>query len=261
MSAETTTPEPQPTLLEKHNASVEARAATLTADLERYGSALLPGSAAELARRNPGIASLPPDKRAEEIARLIDSPCWAKFRNSEAAPAKLENGQPVSALRATLSRHAGELIEGAVDQLTTRWSAELAHLRPAQLAGEIVRRLAKFDNWQFLKTPPPLPAHQARLYDFMDEHFPETKGSNGSFVRERARELDPMGRPAHETVKNIAAALRHPAVASRYSLSPLQSDDPRLHGHSATSTKPPEPARQADGRFATPPTKRPRSTF
>ena len=114
---ETKTVQHVPTLAERHNAGQESRTSALAADLARYGDALLPGAAAELARRNPGIAAMPPDKRAEKVAELVESPLWAKFRNPEARPVLVENGQPAGALRQALLRHEAELAPGAVDQL------------------------------------------------------------------------------------------------------------------------------------------------
>jgi hypothetical protein len=58
----------------------------LLADLKRHGEALLPGAAAIIAQRHPNLAHLAPDRRAEKVAELIESPVWARYRNPEAAP-------------------------------------------------------------------------------------------------------------------------------------------------------------------------------
>jgi hypothetical protein len=232
----------------------------LAADLRRYGDALVPGAAEVLARRNQQLAQLPPAERAEKIATLMESPLWANFRNPEHRPASLENGQPLSPVRAALSRHAAELVPGAVESLTQAWSASLAHLKPAQIAGEVVRRLAERDNRHHLASPPPLPANEQRLHAFLNQHFPELQGAaaKGRFVRERARELDPAGRPDHEALKAIAGQLRLAPVAARYGLTPLEPDDARILGRprggpSSGLTKAHEPARGPDGKFAQPP--------
>jgi hypothetical protein len=93
-------------------------AEALVADLKRYGDALLPGAAEVIAQRNQNLAHLSPDRRAEKITELVESPTWARWRNPEHRAPALENGQPLSPLRAALSRHAPDLKPGSLDALT-----------------------------------------------------------------------------------------------------------------------------------------------
>jgi hypothetical protein len=247
----------------------------LLADLKRYGDALLPGSAEVIARRNPSLANLAPDRRAERIAELVESPLWAPWRNPGHAPATTDAGQPFSPLREALARHGGDLKPGAVDALVEAWSGELAHLKPAQLAGEVVRRLAARDNRQHLASPPPLPQGEARVSGMALHHFRDvlSPAAADRMAAERAREWGHLGE--RELVVAIGRVLRSPEVAARYGAKPVASEDARLKPNiqlpverprpgpePATPKAPAAPARDAGGKFEKPPARptKPRST-
>jgi hypothetical protein len=162
-----------PTETEKYQAAVAGRADVLRGELESYGTALLPGAARVIADRNPGIASLAPDMRAEKVAELMDSPLWQNFLNPEHAPPALDNGQPHSPLRAALVRNQGRLRDpGKVDELVTRLSAAMIGKSPAKTAGAVVR---------FLNSPEAAPYKTGFVVSPADKVAAPPRAADGTF--------------------------------------------------------------------------------
>src|SRR5690606_36565250 len=81
----------------------------------------------------------------------------ARWKNPEHVDTLPANASP---LRRALALRAGQLREGAVDELTLAWGADLNHLSPGQIAGGVVRRLADPANGRYLNTPPPPSNHE-----------------------------------------------------------------------------------------------------
>jgi hypothetical protein len=246
--------------------TVETPTEILTRELGRYGDALLPGTAAIIAQRNPTVASLPPDKRAEKVAEMIEGPIWAKFRNNEYAPAKLENGQEVSPLRAALTRHSGELLTGAVDELMTKLAPMTINKTPAQIAGMVVRFLASRDAEPFAAFSRPKPRNEQRIIDVAAAHFGDVldHDARNKFARERAR--DAANRDERGIFRMIADSLKGPGSAARYGAGTIANGDPRLvpgrepvgpKAKAAAVAAKVEPVRQADGPFVAPPVAKP----
>jgi hypothetical protein len=123
-------------------------------EFERYPG-LLPGAATHLAKGYARvIGQLPPDRRAESVARVIASPSVARYLDPEYKEPALKGGQAMmSPVRAALSRYLPELKAGALDELVKGWSTELVHHSPERLAGEIVRRLGKPENAKYITRP------------------------------------------------------------------------------------------------------------
>jgi hypothetical protein len=224
----------------------------VTAEVARYGDHLLPGAAEKIGHLWQSLASLSPDKRAEKIHEGLTGHLGARWLNPEAAPAKLENGQPFSPLRQTLSRHAGELMPGAVDTLTAAWSAELARKTPSQIEGEVVRRLATRDAEPFLKAIRVVPAHEQKIVDRLSRHFGEL-GPTGAAALARDLSHQLTGRSDHAFVIAVASRLTYGPFAAKYQTATLDGNDPRLRGQFSTPA-----ARSGDGRFTGAPASKPR---
>jgi hypothetical protein len=231
-------------------------AEVVTSDVAKYGDHLLPGAAEKIGHLWQSLASLAPDKRAEKIHEGLTGHLGARWLNPEAAPAKLENGQPYSPLRQTLSRHAGELMPGAVDTLTAAWSAELARKTPSQIEGEVVRRLATRDAEPFLKAIRVVPAHEQKIVERLSRHFGEL-GPTGAALLARDLARDLTGKSDQAFVIHVASRLTYGPFAAKYGTASLDGSDPRLLGQFSTPA-----TRSADGRFtdrpATPPPSKPR---
>lgn len=122
-------------------------------EFERYAGQLVPGAAATLAKlRGQTLVGLTPERRAEAVAKFVNSDAAKRYLDPEAQPATLADGRPMGPVRAALSRYP-ELKPGAVEELTRAWSVDLAGHSPERLAGEIVKRLGKPEAQKFLTRP------------------------------------------------------------------------------------------------------------
>ncbi len=230
----------------------------LTAELQRYGDALLPGAAEILGQRNAlPMAHMTPDKRAERVAELVESKLWANFRNSEHKPAVLENGQPVSPLRAALIRNQDRLKEGQVDLLVDKLAPQMVGKSVPQLAGAVVKWLATREADDFKVGITTRPAEDALVSKVLSGFGDVLDGESArKLVIERRRDLERLA--PRELTALVARALTSSSLASRYGARTIASDDPRLNGRNGVpDPSRPEPVRQADGRFASPPAAKP----
>jgi hypothetical protein len=205
-------------------------------ELNRYADQLVPGAAAEIAKTLAGrVGTMAPDRRAEEVARYLQSGLGKRYLDPEASV------QTLSPIRAAISRYSADLKDGAVDQLVATWSADLArrNLSPIQLAGEVSRRLGKPESQPYLTRP------IDRRYD---QRIPASVAA-GKAARA-------------ETEREAFAAEKVATEQSKLGKGRMERDE---KGY--LRWVPAEPVRQADGRFAgapsstTPPIRKPQSGF
>jgi hypothetical protein len=240
-------------------------------ELKSYGAALLPGAAEIIAQRSAGLTHLSDEKRAEKIATLLESPLWAAFRNPEFAPGRLENGQPVSPLRAALIRHSADLRPGEVDALVQKLAPQTIGKSPAQVAGLVVKWLGSREARDHLVDPAPLPEHENRISGMAQHHFRDlvSPAAADRLAAERAHEWRNLSE--RYVVAAIAKLLQSGLAASHYGAKPLPKGDPRLQPNRELSIDRPrygpqpakaEPVRDAGGKFQpASPVRKPSSGF
>lgn len=222
-------------------------------DILRYGNQLVPGAAEQLAARWIDLAKQSPEKRAETIATRMASPMVDRFRNPEFVAPKLENGAELSPLRASLARHSDRLRPGAVDELSGRWAIEMAGKSPAQIEGEVVRRLGDRNNNGFLSVYIPEPPHERRVIDLLQKNFADVISLDGIYqlARERGRDLQKM--TDQTAISTLGKILSAGATARRYGATVLPPGDKRASVQPSAQIEPTK--RDADGRFQAPPAK------
>jgi hypothetical protein len=130
-----------------HQADPTATDATeqaLRAELKRYGNELAADAIEPLIDLwVPRLRGCPGDRIAEAVAEWLEWPEIAVWAKNYKRSSPMEAQCP---LRTVLRRHASELIPGAIEVLAREWGQALNALTPAQIAGEVCRRLAGPDN-------------------------------------------------------------------------------------------------------------------
>ena len=219
-----------------------------------YADQLVEGSSEQLGHRWHPLANLPPERRAEEIARRMASPLVDRFRDPSFDPATAD-----SPLKVALRQQSHKLADGAVDRLSSEWAADFAGRDPARTAGEVARRVNHPSNGQHLRVRPEAPAHEDRVYTLLSANFDDVLSVDGkmALVQERGREFAQLS--DDQIVMTVAGSLRSSVVAERYGATEtIQTGDLRLRGigqHTTparTTATPPAksaPTRESDGRF------------
>lgn len=188
-------------------------------ELQRYeaGGEIVPGSAAILHNTlKTGLQGRPPEVVAETIARRMEYPGNARYRNPEYVERTAPNGAPASELRTILHRYSDMLQPGMADDLASRWAADLARYSGPRLAQEVVKRLHSRDSNPYLATPIPPTRGEAVVMDLLAQHFGDVPHNAEKLARELAREIG--GRSEREKILFLAGRLR------------LPRDDPRRRG-------------------------------
>ena len=241
---------------------------TMNAALQGYEDEglFVPGTTEVLSDRWSNLASYPPDRLAEEVARRIESGLADRFKNPGYDPASAK--VPVVA---AIRRHSAQLKDGAVDELARSWAASLAGRAPIQLAGEVARRINSPENVRYLRNPPELSANQTRMYSLLS-NFHDVLPEEGKtrLIAERGRDFQNLS--DRQVISAVAATLSTGLGAKRYSASRvIARDDERNQAldFNAGSPHAPKPAtttpsRDAAGRFGstpTPPARKPGFSF
>lgn len=251
-----------------------AAAEAVTAEVKAYSDQLVPGAAEAIGRLWAPLAKMPPEQRAQEVAKRMASPLVARWRDPgydpEAAPTPLERA---------IGQQAHKLRDGAAAELATAWSAELAGRDPTRLAGEVARRLADPANVGFLKDQPADRPYVARLDKLLWDNFSDVldPARVKDLIRDRGQQFARMS--DQQVIMMVAGSLGSAAVREKYGKGlALEPGDLRLRGASketimgtrtvrtaqpAPATLPSAPARDQGGRFAptTPAAPRRRSSF
>jgi hypothetical protein len=209
-------------------------------------------------RRVPLSEAFPPDKPGEPAAKA-----------PEPAPAPAPEPPKPDRLMTSLEKATAELrrfpqlLPGAVERLAPRWAMKLGSLPPDQRAARAVELMdgpteKQLTDSEYLAPKLPNGADpspvRATLARYADRIAP---GQLDALTARLSVELS--GRKPPLIASAVVRFLASPE-AKPYLVAPA---GPAPSAARAPEPKPVEPARQPDGRFATPPSKpnRPRSTF
>jgi hypothetical protein len=201
-----------------------ARIARIRAELQLYGGALLPQGIIDLGRAwSFDLGSLPRPLLAAGVADRLEKGGWLVERSRN--PEYVDPFADKAPVRRTLARYAGELRDGAIDELTAKWG-DLNVESEKHRTKEVLKRLERRDNAGFLRFPPPRPAHVQRVRDVLHEHFGE-EADVDAMAEEWANEFQSF--EPYRMVRFAATRLANPTNAAKFMHSglPLSQDDPR----------------------------------